>query len=86
MASGRQSGFTAPANPDGGAAPRCPDSAAPHDIDGPVVGGIYRDASGRSFVVWQVADDTVRMEYASGAMVAIDARNWPLLEPRRARF
>jgi hypothetical protein len=86
LASGRQSGLPAPANPDAGAVHQRPDSAARHDIDGPVVGGIYRDGSGRSFVVWQVADDRVRIEYASGAIVALDARNWPLLEPRRARI
>jgi hypothetical protein len=52
----------------------------------PVVGRIYRDASGRSFAVLHIAGSRALREYADGAVIAIELRNWPLLHPQSAVF
>lgn len=57
-----------------------------HSNQRPVVGGIYHDKSGASFVVLKILGDKVLLEYASGTVTRIDARNWQQLEPQRAVY
>jgi hypothetical protein len=52
----------------------------------PVVGRVYRDASGRSFAVLNIADRQVLLEYADSSVIAVELRNWFLLQPQPAVF
>jgi hypothetical protein len=55
-------------------------------IEHPVIGGIYRDESGRSFAVLNISDNVVLLEYADGALTAIELHNWQKLHPKQAVF
>ena len=57
-----------------------------HSEQQPVVGGIYRDKSGGSLVVLNVVGDKVLLEYASGIVTSIDAKNWQQLQPQIAAY
>jgi hypothetical protein len=61
-------------------------SAIPRHTTVPIVGGIYRDASGRSFVVLHIASRRALLEYADGSVLSIELANWPLLHPQSAIF
>jgi len=57
-----------------------------HSEQQPVVGGIYRDKSGSSLVVLNIVGGKVLLEYASGSVSSIDAKNWQQLEPHVAVY
>ena len=57
---------------------------AVHCIEQPVVGGIYRDRTGRSLVVVNVVGNKVLLEYANGTITTVDIDNWQLLHPESA--
>ena len=59
---------------------------AGHHTQPPVVGGIYRDKSGRSLVVVNVVGDRVLLEYANGTIASVDASNWQELHPQTAVY
>ena len=52
----------------------------------PVVGGIYHDKSGNSLVVLNIVGGKVLLEYASGTVTSIDAKNWQQLQPQVAVY
>jgi hypothetical protein len=58
----------------------------PRSDQQPIVGGVYLDKSGSSLVVLNIVGDRVLLEYASGTITSIDARNWQQLEPQVAVF
>ncbi len=57
-----------------------------HDTFSPEarLGGIYRDANNRSFIVLRVSRDGIFVEYADGATRTISSTGWPLLVERAA--
>ena len=57
-----------------------------HPEQRPVVGGIYHDKTGNSLVVLSIIGGKVLLEYASGTVTSIDARNWQQLEPQLAVY
>ena len=57
-----------------------------HSNQQPVVGGIYHDKSGSSLVVLNIVGGRVLLEYASGTVTSIDAKNWQQLEPHVAVY
>ena len=57
-----------------------------HSDQQPVVGGIYHDKSGNSLVVLNIVGGKVLLEYASGTVTSIDAKNWQQLEPQLAVY
>jgi hypothetical protein len=50
----------------------------------PVVGCIYHDKSDNSLVVLNIVGGKFLLEYASGTVTSIDAKNWQQLEPHVA--
>lgn len=50
----------------------------------PRLGGIYRDANNRSFIVLRVNREGIFVEYADGATRSISVTGWPLLVDRVA--
>ena len=60
-------------------------NTAQHSSQRPVVGGIYYDKSNSSFVL-SIIDDKALLEYASGTVTSIDAKNWQQLEPHVAVY
>ncbi len=59
---------------------------ARHCVQQPVVGGIYRDKTGSSLVVVNVAGNKVLLEYANGTITTVDINNWQLLHPESAAY
>ena len=59
---------------------------ARHHVQQPVVGGIYRDKTGSSLVVVNVAGNKVLLEYANGIITTVDINNWQLLHPESAAY
>jgi hypothetical protein len=57
-----------------------------HRVEPPLIGGIYRDESERSFVVLNISDNVALLEYADGTLTAVDVHNWQKLGPRQAIF
>ena len=57
-----------------------------HTEQQPVVGYIYRDKSGSSLVVVNVAGGKVLLEYANGTITSIDYRNWQQLHPQISAY
>ena len=57
-----------------------------HSDQRPVIGGIYHDKSGNSLVVLSIIGDKVLLEYASGTVTSIDAKNWQQLEPQASVY
>jgi hypothetical protein len=57
-----------------------------HRIEPPVIGGIYRDESERSFAVLNISDKVALLEYADGTFTAVELQNWKQLRPRQAIF
>jgi hypothetical protein len=58
----------------------------PRSDQQPIVGGVYHDKSGNSLVVLNIVGGKVLLEYASGTIASIDARNWQQLEPHVAVY
>jgi hypothetical protein len=50
----------------------------------PQTGGIYRDATNRSFVVLRVRPEGVFVEYADGTTRSVSKNGWSLLGARPA--
>jgi len=61
-------------------------TTAGHCVEPPVIGGIYRDESERSFAVLNISDNVALSEYADGSLTAVELRNWQRLYPRQAIF
>jgi hypothetical protein len=57
-----------------------------HRIEHPVIGGIYRDESERSFAVLSISGTMALLEYADGTLTAVELRNWQQLQPKQAVF
>jgi hypothetical protein len=57
-----------------------------HSNQRPLIGGIYHDRSGSSFMVLKIVGDRVLLEYASGTVTSADAKNWQQLQPQIADF
>jgi hypothetical protein len=57
-----------------------------HSNQQPVVGSIYHDKSDRSFTVLKILGDKILLEYASGTVTSIDAKNWQQLQPQVAVY
>jgi hypothetical protein len=57
-----------------------------HQLEHPVVGGIYRDKSGQSLAVLSIVGDEALLEYADGSITTIEVSHWPLLHPQPAVF
>lgn len=55
-------------------------------IEHPVIGGIYRDESERSFAVLNIADNVALLEYADGTLATVGLHHWPQLHPKQAVF
>ena len=57
-----------------------------HSNQQPVVGSIYHDKSDSSFAVLKIVGDKILLEYASGTVTSIDAKNWQQLQPQVAVY
>jgi hypothetical protein len=57
-----------------------------HPEQQPVVGHIYRDKSGSSLVVVNVAGGKVLLEYANGTVTSVDDWNWQQLHPQISAY
>ena len=60
--------------------------ATRHPIEHPLIGGIYRDDSERSFAVLNISNNVALLEYADGTLTTVELHNWPQLCPRQAIF
>ena len=52
----------------------------------PVIGGIYHDMSGSSFMVLKVVGDRVLLYYANGTVTSVNVKNWQQLQPQTAVY
>ena len=59
---------------------------AGYHIEHPLIGGIYRDDSERSFAVLSISNNVALLEYADGTLTTVQLHNWPQLCPRQAIF
>lgn len=50
----------------------------------PRLGGIYRDANNRSFIVLRVNPEGVFVEYADGTTRSVSVTGWPRMAARAA--
>ncbi len=50
----------------------------------PRLGGIYRDASNRSFIVLRVNPEGIFVEYADGTTRSVSVTGWPHMVARAA--
>ncbi len=50
----------------------------------PRLGGIYRDANDRSFIVLRVGPEGIFVEYADGTTRSINVNVWPYIVTRAA--
>lgn len=50
----------------------------------PQLGGIYRDANNRSFIVLRVSPEGVFVEYADGTTRSVSVNGWPRMVVRVA--
>ena len=57
-----------------------------HRVEHPVIGGIYRDESERSFAVLNISENVALLEYADGTLTTVELHYWHQLDPRRAVF
>jgi len=57
-----------------------------HRVENPVIGGIYRDESERSFAVQKISENVALLEYADGTFTTIELHHWPRLHPKQAVF
>jgi hypothetical protein len=59
---------------------------AAHRVEYPVIGGIYRDESERSFAVLSISDNVALLEYADGTLTAVELHSWQQLRPKQTVF
>ena len=57
-----------------------------HPNQQPVLGGIYHDKSGSSFMVLKIVGDRVLLYYANGIVTSVNAKNWQQLQPQIAIY
>ncbi len=50
----------------------------------PAIGCIYRDEGNRSFMILNICDDQVLLEFADGAIKRISLRQWAEINPEPA--
>lgn len=61
-------------------------SATGDHIEPPLIGGIYRDDSERSFAVLTISTNVALLEYADGTLATVELHHWQQLRPRQAIF
>ena len=52
----------------------------------PVIGGMYHDKSGSSFMVLKIVGERVLLYYANGTVTSVNAKNWQQLQPQAAVY
>ena len=59
---------------------------AGHDVEPPIIGGIYSDESERSFAFLNVSNNIALLEYADGTLATVELHHWQQLRPRQAMY